>query len=176
MSEVEMSPEAAAAGEAAATAVEELHAREEIAEAAIDARIDASTAVAGAQEAAFAAESAQVSAETALDVAESAEASAEAATEAIASVGYATAAALEELDARNEQRMREIREYVDSKIPVGPPVTEQPEFEEVEVNGGSPISDNRTGSEAEGGDSETGAGQSEKPTARYGLRHKRKNR
>lgn len=176
MSEVEMSPEATVAGEAAATAVEELHAREDVAESAQEASVAASLAVGEASVAVETADTAVGIAAESFETSQEAAATAEAATEAIASVGYATAAALEELDARNEQRMREMREYVDSKIPVGPPVTEQPEFEEVEVNGGSPISDNRTGSEAEGGDSETGAGQPEKPTARYGLRHKRKNR
>lgn len=168
----EPSVEATVAGEAASAAVEEVHAREEVVETAQEAALEAAVATDAAIQAE---ESAGIAVDVASDAHSAAmQASGEAqqAQEAIASVGYATADAMAAMEERNEQRMREMREYIDSRIPLPTQQPETNQVEEVEVSGGTGNSNSGGGAEsAEGSSPEEGASQK---SPRYGLRHKRR--
>lgn len=169
----EPSPEAVVASEAAANAVEELHAREEVDQAATEAIITADVAV---ETSAVAVEQATVANENAAYAADSANEAREVAEVALQqnqALAEATADVIQEQESEIDRKLREMREYIDSKFSL--PMEQPNQVEEVEVNGGPGNSDNRTGgdsAEANGGSEE---GASQKPNQRYGLRHKRRS-
>ena len=172
MSDTETSPEATVAGEAASAAVEELHAREAVAETAADAYVEAAVAADVAVQAEERATDAVEASSVAVEVAVQASEEAQQAQQATEAVAYMSLEAYEAHRVETDEKLREMREYIDSRIPLP---TQEPvnQVEEVEVNGGTGNSDSGAGpGTAEGSSSEEGA--SQKPSARYGLRHKRR--
>lgn len=180
----EMSPEATVAGEAAATAVEELHSREAVVDAATLAAMEASDASATAYEAHSEASQAVTYAETATAMASDAQATAQEASEVAAVTAYMTEEAFNAHREETDAMLREMREYIDSRVPLPAPVEETPAFEEVEADGatartdvrnsdGSDTGDGETGGSSSGGE-ESNSGEAAGPKARYGLRHKRR--
>lgn len=180
MSDMEPSTEAVVAGEAATAAVEEVHAREEVVDAAESASLASLEALAESAESRAIAESAEdaavnaaVSADAAREVAETASIEAEQRDEAIA---YATAEAMASHAQQTDEKLREMREYIDAHIPLPTP-TGDDGVNEVDVNDGTiPVRSDR---DSEGGkpsedSAETGAEGSPGTQKRYGLRHRRK--
>jgi hypothetical protein len=167
-----VSTEAAVAGEAAAAAVEEVQSREAVVDMAVSASMTAG-------EAAELADTATTNAVMAVDTADGASMVAESAMEQTQQVAYLTADMLEGIRAENDAKMREMREYIDSRVPLHPPVEEtttEPEFEEVDANGPSVSDTGRAGESTAEDASESGqaGGSGAGPEKRYGLRHKRR--
>jgi hypothetical protein len=170
MDEETVSAEALAAGTAAAVAVEEIQSREALAAETETAAVEAAVAVDTASAAAESAAYAEAASEAALDAAE---ANTEL-TVQTAQIAYATAEELEALRADNEatrNAMREMREYIDTRLPLEP---ESPVVEEVEATDGISNSggarSTETGSGEESGGEENGS--SEKKQQRRGLKHR----
>jgi hypothetical protein len=165
----EQSPEATVAGEAAAAAVEELHSREEVAETAVTAVIAASDAESTAEVAFTQASAASETAAIAADLAVEAQQSATEAQQAV----YLTAEALETIQAQNDAKLREMREYIDSRIPLPVQAAESSDVQEIEVNDGTArVSD--SGGESDSGDSAEKSPEARAPRQeKYGLRARR---
>lgn len=168
----EPSPEAVVASEAAANAVEELHAREEVDQAATEAVVIADAAVGQAQEAVLRAEEADSTAAVAVAISENAVENAEAAIEQNQALAYATAEAFDAFCAAQDEKMRGMREYIDSRIPLPTVKPETPEVEEVEVNGAD-VS-NSGGQSKSSASAEAASGSAAEK--RYGLKHRKSKR
>jgi hypothetical protein len=168
----EQSPESVVAGEAAAAAVEELKSREATEETAVAAVITASEAQLTAEDAGFAASAAAETAVIAAENASEAQGAAASAQEA----AYLTAEALQAHCDDTDAKLREMREYIDSRIPLSTPTAPDDAVEEIEVNDGTArIQDSGVG---DGSDSaEKSADQGESPREeKYGLRARRRRR
>ena len=170
----EPSPEAVVASEAAANAVEELHAREEVDQAATEAILTADTAVEVASNAAVEAQAANSNAIYATDAAAEATQTAQAALEQNQALAVATADVIEAQESELDRKLREMREYIDSRIPLPTVEPTTPEVEEVEVHG-TDVSNNRGQSESASGAKADSAG-SAAEKRRYGLKHRSSKR
>lgn len=154
----DLSPEATVAAEAAASAVEELHAREEVVSEAVAASETASIAAMEAEDAHAAASQAETYAEA--SYAASAETAEVAETAAV--IAYATAeemlflrAELEADRVARDAALSDIRQFIDERIPAAPP---EPIVEEVEAHDGTADIRNPSGGESsEGNGAQTGA-------------------
>jgi hypothetical protein len=168
----EPSVEATVAGEAAAAAVEEVQSREAIVESVQETSILAEVALTEAANANDTASMAGSEALVANERATQAAVEAEEAQAQTAQVAYMTADMFEALRAENDEKMRQMREYVDSRVPL-PVKTGDDGVEEISADGTAGVSDS--------GQSESdGDGAPEKQSAprpreeRYGLRHRRR--
>lgn len=170
----EPSPEAVVASEAAANAVEELHAREEVDQAATEAVVIADVAVGQAQEAALRAEEADSTAAVAVAISENAAENAETAIEQNQALAYATAEAFDAFCAAQDEKMRGMREYIDSRIPLPTVQPETPEVEEVEVHGADVSNSGRQSESSPSSESNSSGSAAEKQ--RYGLKHRKSKR
>jgi hypothetical protein len=167
----EPSTEAVVAGEAAAAAVEEVQARQEIDAAATEAILTADVALAAASEAEQTTAVAIETSVMAIDSATEAQVAAEQAQESVATVAYMTQEAFTAQNAATDEKLREMREYIDSRIPL--PIPEStPAVEEVEVGHGTAVSDSHGRSESAGA-GEAGS-EAESAQKRYGLKHRKK--
>jgi membrane protein involved in colicin uptake len=163
----EHSPEAAAAGEAAAIAVEEIQSREAVADTAIHAETaaffaeeTAERAEERAEEAAeIAASSSGVAVEVAVEAAEIAEVAHEQAEQA-ASAGDR---ALQEVQALREQMEPVLEHYRDSEAQRIAAEQAANQIEEVDVTGGRDDAGDGTGSDSGGSSSGTGNPGSDEP-------------
>jgi hypothetical protein len=171
MSDTDVSIEATVAGEAAAAAVEEVHAREEVVETANDAFFESAIA---ADTAAMAEGVAADAHETAVIAVESAAIAHEVAAEA-QQTAYLTAEALQSVVDENDAKLRQMREYIDSRIPL--PSPEPPAVEEIEAEshaGSSGVSDNGGESHSDDAAEKSGAEAGQPRQERYGLRRGRR--
>lgn len=171
MMDSEVSVEATVAGEAAAAAVEEVHAREEIIETADIAIAESATAAVTAAMAEGVAADAH---ETAIFAIESASEAHEAAAEA-QQTAYMTVEAMQAISDANDAKLREIREYIDSRIPL--PSPEPPAVEEIEAEshaGSSGVSDSGGESHSDDAAEKSGAEAGQPRQERYGLRRGRR--
>jgi hypothetical protein len=176
MSDTDVSVEATVAGEAASAAVEEVHAREEVVETAQSAAVEALEAVIVASEAEQSAQAAESTAAVAVEVAATAQESAEQAQQQTEAVAWATQEAFAAHQSSTDEKLREMREYIDSRVPLPTPEQTQPEYTEVEATAhgiGTDVSNSGTGEAGSSGEESNGAAQGgfEK---QYGLRHRRK--
>lgn len=169
----DISIEATVAGEAAAAAVEEVHAREEVIETA---DIALSESAVAADTAAMAEGVAADAHETAVIAVESAAIAHEAAAEA-QQTAYLTAEALQSVVDANDAKLREMREYVDSRIPLPTPEPETPAVEEIEAEshaGSSGVSDSGGEPHSDDAAEKSGAEAGQPRQERYGLRRGRR--
>jgi hypothetical protein len=169
-----VSPEATVAGEAAAAAVEEVQSREALADATLNAVAAAVVAEDTAEQAHAEASQASDVADTAAGIAIEASDAAAIAQEQTQQVAYMTADMFESLRAENDQKYREMREYIDSRIPLPVKTTGDDGVEEIEAdNGTGRVSDSGDGSDADGSSEKSGASGASRQE-RYGLRHQRR--
>lgn len=171
------SPEAVAAGTAAAIAVEEIQSREETEQAAETAVIEADVALTSAAIAEETAQAAEFVSSEAFDAAQTAIGAAAETRDQVETLAYVTAAQLQELRQEHTDSLRELRDFIDSRIPAAPAETE-PDFTEVEASSGirdsgragsAGATGNQSSEESDG--AETGDSQK---SGKYGLRHRRR--
>jgi hypothetical protein len=173
MTDSEVSVEATVAGEAAAAAVEEVHSREEVVETANSAFLESAVA---ADTAAAAIDTAALAESQAADAAEIAVAATEAAAEAQQAV-YLTADMMQSIREESDAKLREMREYIDTRIPLPPNEPETPAVEEIEAEshgGTTGVSDSGGSTSADGSAEKSGAEAGQPRQERYSLRRGRR--
>lgn len=165
-----LSVEAAVAGEAAAAAVEEVQSREAVDAAATEAVITADTAIENSTLAVESALSAQSQSDEAVRAAAEAAESAAAASEQAATVAYMTEEAFATYNAANDAKLREMREYIDARVPL--PTPSQSTVEEVDADDRTSVSnpgESGTSEDTSQGEVGSAGGAGEK---KRGLRHR----